>query len=194
MESNRPAGERGIERERERGRASAVNARRCGKNEARRNRCRRCKKRKTRHGVASLSEYNKLIGGNVPRHAGNTPALLARRCMGPSSSKGRHTPFQRAFLYLYIDPLTRIRGSFKDTAMRERTCERGSRNPRRIFVLFSLRAADFRYLRDSRLFASLLRARAPPDRNPRLSRALREYVVNSLPFPTSRLIIARVGD
>ncbi|TGZ36192.1 hypothetical protein DBV15_07260 [Temnothorax longispinosus] len=93
-----------------------------------------------RHGVArELSEYNKLIEGSVPRYAGNTLALLARRCMAPSSSKGRHTPFQRTFLYLYIDPLTRIRGSFKDMAMG--ACWRGET---RIFVLFSLLRADFR--------------------------------------------------
>lgn len=101
-------------------------------------------------GSASLSEYNKLIGGSVPRHAGNTPALLARRCMAPSSSKGRHTPFQRTFLYLYIDPLTRIRGSFKDIAMREREMSvlaRGSPETPVVFLFFSLRAPDFRYLR-----------------------------------------------
>lgn len=101
-------------------------------------------------GSASLSEYNKLIGGSVPRHAGNTPALLARRCMAPSSSKGRHTPFQRTFLYLYIDPLTRIRGSFKDIAMRERETSvlaRGSPETPVVFLFFSLRAPDFRYLR-----------------------------------------------
>lgn len=93
---------------------------------------------------ASLSEYNKLIEGSVPRHAGNTLALLARRCMAPSSPKGRHTPFQRTFLYLYIDPLTRIRGSFKDMAMG--ACL--ARGNSRIFVLFSPPRANFRYLKD----------------------------------------------
>lgn len=64
--------------------------------------------------------------------------------MAPSSPKGRHTPFQRTFLYLYIDPLTRIRGSFKDMAMG--ACL--ARGNSRIFVLFSPPRANFRYLKD----------------------------------------------